>query len=168
MLVSQTAIFFHALADDAFEFGRELRISRIGGIGARSRIALKITPELSPANGNWPVAASYRTTPNENKSDREPRSVARTCSGDIGACQVIGVHIWPVKSGRIATLGCCGAHQEYNDGRRPGRWSRRDLGRRTLHRGLVAVFCFGLGWLRGREDVVLRRGHGNIAFAIVP
>src|SRR5262247_3323725 len=41
---------------------------RVGGTGERSRIALKIKPKLSPRNGMVPVAISYSTTPNENKS----------------------------------------------------------------------------------------------------
>jgi hypothetical protein len=57
--------------------------SRTGGTGARFRIESKITPELSPRNGNVPVAISYKTAPNENKSVRESSSLARTCSGDM-------------------------------------------------------------------------------------
>src|SRR5262249_30356509 len=56
---------------------------RVGGTGERSRIALKIKPKLSPRNGMVPVAISYSTTPNENKSVRASSSLARTCSGDM-------------------------------------------------------------------------------------
>src|SRR5260370_19930305 len=45
----------------------------------------KITPELSPRNGKVPVAISYNTAPNENRSVRPSSSLARTCSGDIYA-----------------------------------------------------------------------------------
>ncbi len=48
-------------------------------------MALKMTPELSPRNGNPPVAISYSTAPKENKSERASSSLARTCSGDIYA-----------------------------------------------------------------------------------
>ena len=48
-------------------------------------IPSKITPVLSPANGNAPVAISYNTTPNENKSVRVSSSFALTCSGDMYA-----------------------------------------------------------------------------------
>jgi len=57
--------------------------SRTANVGAVSRMALKITPELSPRNGNVPVAISYRTAPNENKSVLPSNSFARTCSGDM-------------------------------------------------------------------------------------
>ena len=56
---------------------------RTGGTGARLRIASTIVPVLSPRNGRVPVAVSYSTTPNENKSVRASNGVARTCSGDI-------------------------------------------------------------------------------------
>ena len=46
-------------------------------------MALKMTPELSPRKGSAPVAISYSTAPNENKSVRASSSLARTCSGDI-------------------------------------------------------------------------------------
>ena len=57
--------------------------SRTGGTGARFRMASKITPELSPRNGSAPVAISYSTAPNENRSVRASSSLARTCSGDM-------------------------------------------------------------------------------------
>ena len=44
-----------------------------------------MTAELSPRNGNWAVAISYRTAPNENRSVRVSNSFARACSGDIYA-----------------------------------------------------------------------------------
>src|ERR1019366_7383892 len=37
---------------------------RTADVGIPSRIALKITPELSPRNGSVPVAISYSTAPN--------------------------------------------------------------------------------------------------------
>jgi hypothetical protein len=55
------------------------------GRGERFRIASKIKPVLSPKNGNRPVAISYSTTPNENKSVRASSGFARTCSGDMYA-----------------------------------------------------------------------------------
>ena len=48
-------------------------------------MASKISAVLSPRKGTWPVAISYSTTPNENKSVRASRSLARACSGDIYA-----------------------------------------------------------------------------------
>ena len=52
-------------------------------VGAASRMALKMTPELSLRKGSIPVAISYSTTPNENRSVRASNSLARTCSGDM-------------------------------------------------------------------------------------
>src|SRR5437667_10705694 len=57
--------------------------SRTGGTGARFKMQSKITPEVSPRNGNAPVDISYKTTPKENKSVRASSSLPRTCSGDI-------------------------------------------------------------------------------------
>ena len=58
-------------------------LSRNGDTGVSSRIALKITGELSPRNGTKPVAISYSTEPKENKSLRPSSSWARACSGDM-------------------------------------------------------------------------------------
>jgi len=51
--------------------------------GAQIQITSKGGDELSPRNGNVPVAIFYMTTPNENKSVRASSSFARTCSGDM-------------------------------------------------------------------------------------
>jgi hypothetical protein len=59
--------------------------NRIGEIGSRFIIDSKITPEVSPRNGKVPVAISYRTEPNENRSVRASNSLPRTCSGDMYA-----------------------------------------------------------------------------------
>src|SRR5271155_3651823 len=56
---------------------------RNGGTGARVRIEFVISAELSPRKGNVPVAISYRTMPNENKSVRPSKSFAPNCSGDM-------------------------------------------------------------------------------------
>src|SRR5437868_5830554 len=58
---------------------------RTGGTGGRSRMALKISAEVSPRNGRDPVHISYNTAPNENRSVRASSSFPRTCSGDIYA-----------------------------------------------------------------------------------
>ena len=58
---------------------------RTGGGGTLLRMALKIAAAVSPANGRAPVAISYRTTPNENKSVRESNSLPSACSGDMYA-----------------------------------------------------------------------------------
>jgi len=57
--------------------------SRTGATGACSRIALKISAEVSPRKGSVPVHISYRTAPNENRSVRASSSLPRTCSGDM-------------------------------------------------------------------------------------
>jgi len=56
---------------------------RTAEVGLLSRMAWKITPELSPLKGNTPVAISYKTVPKENKSVRASNSFARICSGDM-------------------------------------------------------------------------------------
>ena len=50
--------------------------SRTGETGVSSKIALKITGELSPRKGTMPVAISYSTAPKENKSLRASSSFA--------------------------------------------------------------------------------------------
>ena len=52
-------------------------------IGFASRMALKITPDVSPRNGSIPVHISYSSAPKENRSVRGSSSFPRTCSGDI-------------------------------------------------------------------------------------
>ena len=52
-------------------------------VGSRFRIASWITPVVRPENACWPVAISYSTAPNENRSVRASRSSPRTCSGDM-------------------------------------------------------------------------------------
>jgi hypothetical protein len=49
-------------------------LSRTGGVGARSRIARKISADVSPRNGSVPVAISYNTAPKENRSVRASSS----------------------------------------------------------------------------------------------
>ena len=46
-------------------------------------MASQITAEVSPRNGNVPVAISYSTIPKENRSVRASSSLPRTCSGDM-------------------------------------------------------------------------------------
>ena len=64
-------------------FGGTSGFKRTGEIGARFRMASKITPELSPRKGIAPVDISYSTVPNEKMSVRASTSRARTCSGDM-------------------------------------------------------------------------------------
>jgi predicted GH43/DUF377 family glycosyl hydrolase len=56
---------------------------RTGETGGRSRMALKISADVSPRNGKVPVHISYSTAPNENRSVRASSSFPRTCSGDM-------------------------------------------------------------------------------------
>src|SRR5215469_13275130 len=53
--------------------------SRTGATGARFRMASKMVAVLSPRKGSCPVAISYKTAPNENKSVRASSSLARAC-----------------------------------------------------------------------------------------
>ena len=58
VLVTEVAIFFESLADDAFEFGWNFGMQARGRKGARLRMASKIRPEVSPRKGSDPVAIS--------------------------------------------------------------------------------------------------------------
>ena len=51
--------------------------------GARLRMPSKIIAVVCPGNACVPVAISYSTTPNENKSVRASRTWPRACSGDM-------------------------------------------------------------------------------------
>ena len=75
--------FSSALLITSSSFGETSGFSRMGGTGLRFRIASVITAEVSPRKGRTPVAISYSTTPNENKSVRASSSPPRTCSGDM-------------------------------------------------------------------------------------
>ena len=83
VLVTQVAVFLQRLVDDALQLDGRSGFSRTGGVGSRSRIALKISAEVSPRNGSVPVAISYSTTPKENRSVRASSSLPRACSGDM-------------------------------------------------------------------------------------
>jgi hypothetical protein len=54
-----------------------------------------MTAAVSPVNGNVPVTISYKTTPNEKRSERASMSRPRACSGDMYAT-VPRVVPWPV------------------------------------------------------------------------
>ena len=58
VLVTKISVFLQSLIDDAFQFDGKSGFSRTADVGVPSRMALKITPELSPRNGNVPVAIS--------------------------------------------------------------------------------------------------------------
>src|SRR5258708_27259354 len=64
-------------------FGGRSGSSRVGATGVRFRIASNIVGELFPRKGCCPVAISYKTDPNENKSVRASSSLARASSRDI-------------------------------------------------------------------------------------
>src|SRR5207302_5482356 len=78
-LITQVAVFLQSLGDDVFQLWRKVRVQADCGIGSRSRLSWKMTPELSPRKGNAPVAISYSTAPKENKSLRASNSFALTC-----------------------------------------------------------------------------------------
>ena len=56
---------------------------RTGGIGARSRIASKMTADVAPEKAGRPVAISYSTRPREKRSLRPSSALPRACSGDM-------------------------------------------------------------------------------------
>src|SRR6266567_6898631 len=60
-------------------------LRRIGGVGARSRIAWKMSAEVSPRKGIVPVAISYSTAPKEKRSVRASSPFPFACSGDMYA-----------------------------------------------------------------------------------
>ena len=60
------------------------RLKRIAGGGSEFNMALKMSAEVSPWNGNVPVAISYSTAPKENRSVRASSSLPLACSGDGG------------------------------------------------------------------------------------
>ena len=68
VLVAQVAVLLQSLVDDSFQLRAAVGIQPHRRTWAPSRMALKITPELSPRKGNVPVAISYNTAPNENRS----------------------------------------------------------------------------------------------------
>jgi hypothetical protein len=70
VLVAQGAIFFEALVDDARQFRRYRGIQICWWHRHEIENGLENDPGLSPRNGRVPVAISYSTTPNENRSVR--------------------------------------------------------------------------------------------------
>ena len=68
---------------DLLDVYKRQGFSRTAGVGARFRIDSKITPDVLPRNGSVPVHISYKTAPNENRSERASSSFPRTCSGDM-------------------------------------------------------------------------------------
>ena len=56
---------------------------RTGAVGARFRMASKITADVLPVKGWRPVDISYKTAPKENRSVRVSSSSPRACSGDM-------------------------------------------------------------------------------------
>ena len=57
-LVAQAPILLQRLVDDVFQLGWHIGIQPTVEVGVPSRMALKITPELSPRNGSVAVAIS--------------------------------------------------------------------------------------------------------------
>jgi hypothetical protein len=72
-------------AGEADEAEEVLDVVLPSGNEAAEVVHSKITPVLSPRNGNCPVAISYSTAPNENKSVRASSSLHLICSGDMYA-----------------------------------------------------------------------------------
>jgi hypothetical protein len=58
VLVPEVAILFQTLADDALQFGWHIGIQPHWGNRGAIQDGSKITPVLSPRNGNVPVAIS--------------------------------------------------------------------------------------------------------------
>ena len=57
-LISQVAIFFERLLDEAFQLGRNVIISRTAAAGSFIRISWKTTAGVLPTKGGDPVAIS--------------------------------------------------------------------------------------------------------------
>ena len=82
-LITDVAVLFQRLRDDVVEFrGRPSRTLN-GGAGCRVKRSSKIANGRLSGNGTAPVLISYRTTPNENRSERPSISEPRACSGDM-------------------------------------------------------------------------------------
>ena len=58
-------------------------LRRTGDVGALRNMESKIIAEVFPENAWYPVAISYNTAPNENRSVRASSSSPAACSGDI-------------------------------------------------------------------------------------
>ena len=83
VLKAQHPVFFKGTIEQVFQARRQFRVETKGGCGGAFQDGVKTMPEVSPRNGKTPVAISYNTTPNENKSVRTSSSLPRSCSGDI-------------------------------------------------------------------------------------
>ncbi len=77
--------FSSALLIISSSLGGTSQFRRTADTGERSRIALKMRPDVSPRKGTLPVHISYSTAPKENRSVRASSSFPLTCSGDMYA-----------------------------------------------------------------------------------
>ena len=73
------------LVHNVFQLGRNIAVetNRRGRI--RIQYGIEISAEVSPWNGNVPVAISYSTAPKENRSVRPSSPLPLACSGDMWA-----------------------------------------------------------------------------------
>ena len=57
--------------------------SSVTDFGVSLMIDEMIEMLVSPVNGRWPVAISYRITPSEKRSERASIGLPSACSGDM-------------------------------------------------------------------------------------
>ena len=100
--VATTADSFSSAADSSFALpircSRSLRKHRSinnaspgvidglaarGGSGSSRTMRVIVSVTVSPRNGSFPVAASYRTIPSEKRSVRASSGLPSACSGDM-------------------------------------------------------------------------------------
>ena len=102
VLITYVTLFLQRLVDDSFQFGREVGIQPHGGSGARFRMALKITPEVSPRKAasqspSHTVPHRTRTSPSSIHflaSDLLRRHVSYSAQRTAGAGQVFLRRRW--------------------------------------------------------------------------
>jgi hypothetical protein len=76
-------------------------------------IACMMARVLSPGNGRWPVAASYRTQPSEKMSERQSSVSRRVCSGDI--YETVPTNIPGVVTSTKPAVGPSGSTKRFDD-----------------------------------------------------
>ena len=72
-----------AIAAEIAKRGLKPKGASMSAVKTTAKTAPKTAARVSPRNGLWPAASSYRITPREKRSDRPSTGRPKTCSGDI-------------------------------------------------------------------------------------
>jgi hypothetical protein len=83
ILIPTLGILGKRAADDAVQFGRSAGLISVTNFGVSFSTDETIDMLVSPVNGRWPVAISYRITPREKRSVRASTGRPSACSGDM-------------------------------------------------------------------------------------